>query len=140
MTLKTSAEKLLSHGLYLIALHSFVVGLLLILLGSDAMICFGFDQEKTFFQTQGGIFHIVMVVAYLMAAIRTKENKGLLFFIITAKFLAFTYLILYSFLVESILILLLSGILDGLMGVFVLYLYRSLPSNYFNPSAHDQAS
>jgi hypothetical protein len=138
MKIKTSAERLLSLGLFLIALHSLLVGLLLIILGAEAMGYFGFDQEKTFFQTQGGIFHIVMVIAYMIAALRMKENKGLLYFIITAKFIALTYLLVYFFLVENILILLLSGILDGIMGIFVLILLQRLPAEYFSSSKYGQ--
>jgi hypothetical protein len=110
--------------LWLIALHSFTVAVLLILLGEECMQFFGFPAGNAFFQVQGGIFHIVMVVAYLIAATKLSSSRLLIIFIVTAKSIAATYLLLYYFLVMPIMVVLLSGIADGLMGLAVLLLWR----------------
>lgn len=110
--------------LWLIALHSFTVAFLLILLGEECMQFFGFPAGNAFFQVQGGIFHIVMCVAYILAAVNLGQSRLLIIFIITAKSIAATYLMLYYFLVNPILLVLVSGIADGLMGLAVLLLWR----------------
>ena len=54
-----------------------------------------------------------------------NKNTSLIIFIISAKFIATFYLLLYYFLTDAILTILLSGIADGLMGFAVLLLWRS---------------
>lgn len=138
--MKSTHEKLLGLGLYLIAIHSLIVGMLLIVLGSEAMSFFGFEKEKTFFQIQGGVFHIVMCVAYLIAALDVKANKGLILFVFAAKFIALLYLIIYYFMMEPIITLLLSAIIDGLMGLFVMIMAYRIHGNDLIKFNHGQVS
>ena len=53
--------KLFRIYMWLVALHSFCVGLALILLPLEYFPLFGFrGYEGTFFKIQGGVFHMVM--------------------------------------------------------------------------------
>lgn len=126
--------------LRLIALHSFIVAILLISLGNEGIQYFGFSEGNPFFQVQGGVFHIVMCVAYIIASLDVIQNRNLLIFIIIAKFIATLYLILYYCLSAAILTILLSGIGDGIMGLAVLFLFLELHANqakYNRRKEHD---
>ncbi|MEN8226358.1 MAG: hypothetical protein ABFS05_13465 [Bacteroidota bacterium] len=120
------AEKYLKILLWLIALHSFVVAMLLIFLGEEGMQYFGFSSGNSFFQVQGGVFHVVMCTAYLLAARKPSNNKGLILFIITAKLIAMLYLLIYYFCCEAVITVLLSGIGDGLMGLLLMLLWLKM--------------
>lgn len=117
--------------LWLIAIHSCVAGLLLIILGDEGMQFFGFMDGNAFFQVQGGVFHLVMCVAYVMAAMNLKKSKQLIIFIILAKTIALLYLLAYFIFIDQILVVLISGIADGLMALMVYFFYRRLHNNYF---------
>lgn len=118
-------RKYLSHFLYLIGIHSIAVGIGLIFLSPSFLEIFGFtDYKESFFQAQGGVFHIAMSIAYIMAAKDVVNSMKLIQFIIIVKFLAFIFLMTYYFFVMSAWLILLSGIGDGLMGLIVLLLYQ----------------
>lgn len=122
------AEKYLRILLWLIAFHSLVAGILLTGLDEKGIGFFGFSGGSSFFRVQGGVFHLVMCLAYLLAASAPLKNKGLLIFIVSAKFIALAYLLLYYFIVDPILTLLLSGLGDGFMGLLVWLLWRKASS------------
>lgn len=114
-------DKLLSIILCLIAAHSFVMGLILITQPAVFMElagCTG-DYER-FFPAQGGVFHLLMSVAYLMGAINVEKYHHFIVFSIFVKAVAAFFLIFYCFAVEFKWIVLLSGIADGMMG-FLIY-------------------
>ena len=120
--------------LFLIALHSFAVGLALIVMPSSWIKFFGFyGYQNNFFRTMGGVFHLVMVIAYIMAFLGVKQNKlqfhGFIPFIIMAKSLAFLYLTLYYFCLNPIITILLSGLADGFMSLLVYLFYRRFKRN-----------
>jgi len=79
------AEIYLKILLWLIAIHSFTVAIFLIFLGPDGIRFFGFDSGNPFFQAQGGVFHMVMCVAYIMASKKPLKRSDLILFIIVAK-------------------------------------------------------
>jgi hypothetical protein len=118
------AGKYLHILLWLIALHSFIAGCLLILLGNSGISYFGFPEGNQFFQVQGGVFHLVMCVAYILAA-KEPSNSKLIILVILAKSIAFTYLLIYYFAVDPIITVLLSGIADGVMAFLVWFLWRT---------------
>ena len=120
------ARKYLKILLWLIAIHSFCVAFLLILLGDEGMAIFGFPGGNRFFQVQGGVFHIVMCVAYVLASLDIKKSRPLIIFIVSAKFIATFYLLAYYLLFDPILTILLSGLADGIMGIAVLLLWQKL--------------
>ena len=113
--------------LYLVALHSFAVALALMFAPSELMAFFGYSAiTEPFFKVQAGVFHIVMVVAYLFAANDPLRNKTMITYSITIKFIATLFLLLYFIFVAPVIIIILSGAGDFLMGLILLYLYRNL--------------
>ena len=123
------AKLFLKILLWLIAIHSCIVGIILISSGTEGIKVFGFEDGNPFFQVQGGFFYLVMCVAYLMASYDVVTNRRMLIFIIIAKCMATVFLLGYYSFVSELNILLLSGIVDGLMAVAVLLLYLKLPWN-----------
>jgi uncharacterized membrane protein len=120
-----SGHKYLSLFLWLVAIHSFLVGIGLIVLPLPLLKLFGYGVcAERFFPSQGGVFHIAMAVGYAMGAYNLKSYDCLIIFSIIVKFIATVFLFTYFFLVSSIWLVLLSGISDFLMGLIVLILYR----------------
>ncbi|HSL90171.1 MAG TPA: hypothetical protein VK870_12775 [Ignavibacteriaceae bacterium] len=131
MNIKT--DKLLSVFLWLVAIHSFLVGIGLIVLPSSYFELLGFTKTfDRFFPTQGGVFHIAMSVGYAIAAYDKIKFRQIILFSIIVKFIATVFLITYFLFITSQWLVILSGISDLLMGVSILYLYRVLvKENYF---------
>lgn len=118
---KLSYFKLL---LGLIAIHSFAVGLALIVLPFGVLSWFGLTVDPyRFFSTQGGVFHIVMSIAYLLAARAPLKEKSLLIFIILAKWTAFFFLASYFLFAEMVPMIAFSAVGDGLMGLLVMLFF-----------------
>jgi hypothetical protein len=118
-------QKYLSIFLWLIGVHSFAVGIGLIFIPPSFLSNFGFvNYTESFFQAQGGVFHIAMSIAYVIAGRNVVNSSQLIRFIVIVKFLAFVFLMLYFFFILNSWIILLSGIADGLMGVVVLTLHK----------------
>jgi len=115
----------LSYFLFLIGIHSFAVGIGLLFIPPSVLDFFGFfDYKESFFQAQGGVFHIAMSAAYIMAGSKVESSIRLIQFIIAVKLLAFVFLFSYYFFVLSAWVVLISGIGDGLMGLVVYMLYK----------------
>ena len=120
-----SNRTLLVILLWIFVVHSAVVALLLIFLPADSLNFFGYSgYQGRFFQVQGGVFHLVMAVAYLIAAIKTDNASLIIIFIIIAKTIATVFLLLYFFLDEHIWVLLPSAAGDGAMAVLLYLFYR----------------
>lgn len=116
--------KYLKYFLYLVAVHSLIVGVNLLYFSSDLLQTFGFNSlNEPFFKFQGGVFHLVMVVAYLLAAIDPVKNKMIVIFSIIAKFMATIFLFVFYSFYDTSIIVLLSGISDLVMGIIIYYLY-----------------
>lgn len=128
------AEKLLSVFLWLVALHSFLVGIGLIFLPTSAFEYLGFDPTfDRFFSTQGGVFHIAMAVCYAMAASDLIKYKQLIIFSIIVKFIATVFLFSYYLLISSQWMIIFSCVTDFIIGLLLLYLYRILiRQSYFD--------
>lgn len=111
--------------LYLIAAHSLIVGINLIVFPAEWMTEFGFGQiSEGFFKAQGGVFHIVMAVAYSLAAWRPGEYRILIIFSIAAKLIATVFLFSYFLFINPVMMILLSGIGDLIMGLLLVFLFR----------------
>ena len=110
--------------LWLIAAHSFTVALFLIMLSDEGMRFFGFSGGNPFFQVQGGVFHIVMCTAYLLAATDLRSARKLILFIIGAKTTAAIYLLIYFAFIDQICMVLISGLADGVMALLVFLLWN----------------
>ena len=128
MKVVLNAGKCLPFLLWLVATHSLLVGFSLILMPASVMPFFGFESyAEKFFPVQGGVFHLVMAVAYALAAIDTERFSGLIILAIVAKFMATVFLLIYYFMVDKIWTVLSSAIGDSLMGIAILlaFLYYS---------------
>jgi len=126
MKLFLNLRKTLSLILWLIFLHSFLVGIGLLILPGSLIKELGFNiYPDNFFRYQGGVFHLVMSFAYAMGAYNTEKYFGLIILTLFAKLGASIFLFLYYFVIDKILIVFLSGAGDFIMGIAVLYLvYR----------------
>ena len=115
----------LKYFLWILTAHSFFTGIFLIFLPAKFLTFFGFPEyPHTFFQIQGGVFHVVISIAYLIASLHPDKSKYLIYFIIIAKFIATFFLFTYFFLIASVWMLLLSAIVDGIMALGVLIGYQ----------------
>ena len=110
--------------LVLVAIHSIVFGLSLIVLPIPVIEYFGFSLEEKFFADQGGVFHLIIAVAYIMAARDPENSSRLVFLSYITKFTATVFLISYFLFEKQIIMVLLSGIADFLMGLAILVSYR----------------
>jgi hypothetical protein len=119
-----SPRSILTTVLILVAIHSFCVGIGLVFWPITLMRYFGFGQcSERFFPTQGGVFHIVMSVGYMMAAL--DRYRCLVFFSIVVKVAATIFLFIYFFAVDQIWLVLLSGVGDGIMAILISLSYIS---------------
>ena len=119
-------RKRLQWLLYLMALHSFAVGVGLIVQIKPLMQFMGFPTiAQPFFPAQGGIFHVIMAVAYFLAGNNRQKYECLITFSIFVKSCATLFLFTYFFAFQAIPLILLSGAGDGLMALLLFLLYRS---------------
>ncbi|MBT6687065.1 MAG: hypothetical protein HOB05_12105 [Bacteroidetes bacterium] len=118
--------------LSLISIHSFIVGIGLIFFSGNLIEYLGFQfVNERFFQVQGGVFHVIMSICYLLPVLEYKKYESLIIFSIIIKLCATTFLMIYFLFVDSILLILLSGIGDGAMAIALIFAYRS--NKYRNP-------
>lgn len=113
-----SADRLLATVLWLVALHSVTVGILLIIQPLLLMQLAGLGAGG-FFPAQGGIFHLLMAVAYATGAININKYRYLIIFSIFVKAVATFFLLVYCLAVEFKWIILLSGMGDGVLGAMI---------------------
>lgn len=118
---------LFSIFMFLVLIHSFIIGIALIFSPTSIFEFFGYKKiTEQFFHVQGGIFHIVMSIGYAMAAMRPSRFDGVIIFSITAKFTAVLFLFIYSIFIRFIPVVFLSGFGDLVMGILILILYKNL--------------
>jgi len=125
--------KLLKWVLWLVALHSIGFGISLIVLPVSVIEFFGFRLAEKFFAVQGGIFHIVVSLAYIMAALDLTRASKLIILSCTAKFMATIFLLSYYFFEKHIFMVAFSGIADFFMGLTILILYLLYLKTNFVP-------
>ena len=115
-------DKLLSTVLGLVAIHSLGMGLILISQPAVLMKFAGFNPDcDHFFPTQGGVFHLLMFVVYLMGATHIEKYHHFIVFSIFVKAVATFFLMIYCFAAEFIF---LSGIGDGVMGLMIFLAFQ----------------
>ena len=124
MRILSDYPRLLGIFLILVAIHSIVVGICLIASPVSFIEYLGFPMKEKFYAVQGGVFHLVVSVAYLMAARDIKHEKSLVVFSFCAKFIAVIFLFIYYFAVNPIPLVLISGIGDLIMGAVIYWLFR----------------
>ena len=116
-------DLLLKWILWLIAIHSICFGIALVVLPISVIELFGFSLTEKFFADQGGVFHLVVAVAYIWAALDLENSFKLIVISCTAKFVATVFLISYFIFGSPIFMVIFSGIADFLMGLAILVLY-----------------
>ena len=122
-----TSSDLLILVMWIIAFHSLCVGVGLILAPSELFEFLGYSMcTERFFPTQGGVFHIIMAIGYIMGAIKYPESYDLIIFTIIVKFSATVFLIIYFIAVKQTWVILFSGVTDGFMGIIVYKLYTIL--------------
>jgi hypothetical protein len=119
--------KLLKIFLILVALHTFCVGLGLILIPLDYFDLFGFHAYSgNFFKIQAGVFHIVMCLAYALAAMDPVRNRIMIRFAIFAKMMATVFLISYAVFIDMVWMVMASGVFDFIMGLVLIWFHKGL--------------
>lgn len=111
--------------LWAAALHSFAVGMGLILHPAPVLAFFGYAPlAEPFFPTQGGVFHVLMAVGYAMGAVHPNRFRCLVIFAVIVKTAATVFLLTYWSLVSPLLIVLLSAVGDGVLAAALWLTYR----------------
>jgi hypothetical protein len=106
---------------WLIALHSYAVGIGLVFFTSWGLRLGGWEgASPLFFPRQAGAFHLVVATGYLMEYLR---QRGVSLLLVT-KAIAFVFLTAATALGDEPWVVPVSGALDGLMGLTVLVLHR----------------
>jgi len=118
-------DKLLSAVLVLVAIHSLAFGLTLIAQPAVLMEFAGFNPDcDHFFPAQGGVFHLIMFVFYLMGASQIEKYHHFIVLSIFIKAVATLFLVMYCFIAEFKWIIFLSGIVDGVMGLMIFLAFQ----------------
>lgn len=116
-------DLILKWILWLVAIHSICFGISLVILPIPVIELFGFHLTEKFFADQGGVFHLVVAVAYIWAAIDLKNSFKMIVLSCTAKYVATVFLLSYFFFVDHKFMVIFSGIADFLMGFTIMVLY-----------------
>jgi hypothetical protein len=117
----TEMAKLEKWLIILIGLHSVGVGCALMLAPLWVARFFGWGQvTPVFFARQAGIFHIVLAIGYVLEYFRYRGISLL----ITAKSVAFVFLLTVTFVSGSPWVVPFSGAADGLMGLVAYWVRR----------------
>ncbi|MGA3015152.1 MAG: hypothetical protein ABSD71_14080 [Bacteroidales bacterium] len=120
---KPRYDLILKWILWLVAIHSICFGISLVILPIPVIELFGFHLTEKFFADQGGVFHLVVAVAYIWAAIDLKNSFKMIVLSCTAKYVATVFLLSYFFFVDHKFMVIFSGIADFLMGFTIMVLY-----------------
>ena len=120
MRLTENHERLL---ITLISLHSIIVGAMFMLAPQWTMRFAGWQGiEPVFFAYQAGVFHIVLAIAY---AIEQQRYRGVSI-LVTAKTIAFVFLMSATVIDPLPWAVWSSGIIDGLMALVAWWVHRSV--------------
>ncbi len=107
----------------LVAAHSVVIGLLLLLVPAWAVRFAGWDgADPLFFLRQAGVFHFVVALGYLLEYFRSRTVTLL----VCTKTAAAAFLLLATAFGEVAWSVPFSGVADGLMGLAVFVAHRAV--------------
>lgn len=119
---------------WLIALHSFFVGLALIFHPPGLMQFLGYGTiTEHFFPIQGGMFHILLSILYALVALRLDQLRYLIYFSIIVKSSAVIFLFSYYMIAHQILVVLISGMVDGAIAVAIIVANISYKKQWVKP-------
>jgi hypothetical protein len=123
----TGAARLERLYVVLVALHSLAIGFGLVFMTDFAMRFAGWGEpEPAFFPRQGGAFHFVVAAGYLIEYFRHRTVT----LMITAKSIAFVFLIGVTIVSDVPWAVPFSGIADGAMGLLAYLLHRRTRASY----------
>lgn len=123
MKLTETHERIL---IFLISLHSVIVGLMLLFAADWAVRFAGWaGADPIFFIWQAGAFHFVLATGYLVEYSRTKTISLLLI----AKTTAFVFLLGGSLLAQTPWSVWFSGLADGAMALTAYLVHRAVKRN-----------
>ena len=106
---------------FLASLHSLLLGFTMLVFPSWFLTIMRWPYpERPFYPSQSGIFLIILCVAYFSAL----KYRGMVRFIIFSKMAAVAFLLALLFFVSAPSVILLTAILDGLMGSALWVLYH----------------
>jgi hypothetical protein len=125
--MKLNYSKILKLALVLFSIHSFMIGIGLVVLPEYLMGIFGFIVgTELFFPMQGGVFHIIMAVCYYIASKDIERHKSLVLFSIIVKFSATVFLLSYYLFINSLFMVFISGFVDLFMAIVLMVLYSKV--------------
>ncbi|MGD9253490.1 MAG: hypothetical protein PVG92_06115 [Holophagae bacterium] len=120
MRLTTGHQKIL---IYLISLHSFIIGVMLMFFADWAVRFAGWPgAEPVFFIWQAGAFHFVLAAGYLVE----YHHTGTVRLLVLAKTMAFVFLIGGSLITDTPWSVWFSGVADGAMALVTFLVYRAV--------------
>jgi hypothetical protein len=123
MRLTETHERIL---IYLISLHSFTVGIMLLFAAEWAVQFAGWHgADPIFFIWQAGAFHFVLATGYVIEYSRSKTIVLLL----VAKTIATVFLLGGSLLAETPCSVWFSGLADGAMALTAYFVHRAVNRN-----------
>ena len=123
MQLRKAHERTL---IILIALHSIIVGVMLLFFPEWAVQFAGWSgADPIFFIRQAGVFHFVLAAGYLVEYSRTQTITLLLI----AKTTAFVFLVGGSVLGDTPWSVWFSGVADGAMALVAFLVHRGVKAN-----------
>lgn len=112
-----SPSQRLSFFLWVVAAHSIIVGIILIVQTPVLIKMIGFKAiHEPFFPCQGGVFHLVIAIAYIYGAVDTHKNRNMIIYGVIVKITATLFLFSYYYVFERLWIIFLSGMMDFFMG------------------------
>ena len=110
----------------LIALHSIIIGIMLLVFPEWAVLFAGWQgAEPVFFIRQAGVFHFALAAGYLVEYFRWRSISLLLI----AKTIAFVFLIGGWFLADVPWSVWFSGLADGGMAIVAYLVHRAVMRN-----------
>jgi len=123
MHLTETHERIL---VFLISLHSIIVGIMLLFFGEWAVRFAGWaGADPIFFIWQAGVFHFVLVAGYVVEYSRHRSISLL----VIAKTTAFVFLVGGSLLADTPWSVWFSGIFDGAMALTAFLVHRAVTRN-----------
>lgn len=122
MTLKilTSEKRIIPLLFGLIAFHSFLVGFFLIFHPFETINAFSYEAtNEHFFAVQGGVFHVLMAMLYVLVALQRHHLRCLIYFSLFVKCSAAIFLFSYYLFVKRIFLVLVCGLGDFAMAILI---------------------
>jgi hypothetical protein len=118
----------LKVAVVLISIHSFLLGVAMLLFPRSFPGLFGFvSNGGPFWQSQSGVFLIVLAIAYFLAYKELDKSRLLVIYLVTSKTFAVAFLLTQFIFFHAPYAIILAAIGDGFMGALVYVLHKQSP-------------